>query len=77
MQDPAEVFFFSDKFTLFCESSTLTLGIREVAAIVCGTSATVGPVDELPIVCGGSGIEQASKPEPSHDAASHRLGEGR
>ena len=30
--------------------------------IVCGTSATVGLVDELPIVCGGSGVEQASKP---------------
>ena len=28
-------------------------------------------------VCGGSGVEQASKPEPPHDAASHRLGEGR
>ena len=63
MRDPAEEFFFSDEFTLFREGSTLTLGIREVAAIVNGTSATVGPVDELPIVCGGSGVEQASKPK--------------
>ena len=41
------------------------------------TGTKLGAASLREHVCGGSGVEEASKPEPPYDAASHPFGEGR